>query len=92
MPACVYGVIVLRGGSLLNSRAPSLPSQIKKPLRSKHCGVCGECVAKFDHHCPFVGNCIGADNHRAFLYYLFFLSCCGIGLYSHCMFCMYSTP
>lgn len=46
---------------------------IKKPLRSKHCAVCDRCVAKFDHHCPWVGNCVGAKNHKYFIGYLVFL-------------------
>lgn len=42
-----------------------------QPPRSKHCYDCGKCVLGFDHHCVWLGTCIGEGNHRRFWWYLF---------------------
>ena len=33
--------------------------RLQQPLRTKHCYDCGRCVRTHDHHCPWVGSCVG---------------------------------
>ncbi len=41
-----------------------------KPLRAHHCQICGICVFKMDHHCPWIDNCVGQNNQRYFVLFL----------------------
>lgn len=45
--------------------------EMLRPPRSFHCGQCGVCIEAHDHHCPYVGNCIGYRNLKYFLAFLF---------------------
>ncbi|KAL3535935.1 hypothetical protein ACH5RR_004396 [Cinchona calisaya] len=44
--------------------------KIVRPLRAKHCSTCDRCVEQFDHHCPWVSNCIGKKNKWDFFLFL----------------------
>ncbi|XP_024388352.1 protein S-acyltransferase 10 [Physcomitrium patens] len=43
-----------------------------QPLRTKHCHDCDKCVLRFDHHCVWLGTCVGQKNHRKFWWYIFY--------------------
>ena len=44
-----------------------------RPPKTSHCKYCDSCVEGFDHHCFWIGNCIGKNNYHDFFNFLIIL-------------------
>lgn len=63
-PARRDRTITLRGRTVLVKFCETC--RIWRPPRASHCATCNNCVQRFDHHCPWLGNDIGVRNYRSY--------------------------
>jgi hypothetical protein len=59
---------------LMEVELPCCP-ECRNSLRSTefHCFICGVCVSRYDHHCPWINNCVSGLNIGKFTAFLLLL-------------------
>ena len=63
--------------------------EIIMPRRTRHCSVCNKCVERFDHHCPWISNCVGKGNFAYFYFHILFVFLYVIGSFTASILCKY---
>lgn len=74
---------------LPNGRKYCVTCRLWRYPRAKHCRYCKACVRNFDHHCAWVGTCIGERNHLPFTIFLFFITTLICYILCVCLFVLY---
>ena len=57
-----------------------------RPPRTSHCAICDNCVERFDHHCLWLGTCVGKRNYK---YFYLLISILNISSLFQIGFCLY---
>ncbi|KAM9554297.1 palmitoyltransferase ZDHHC13 [Guaruba guarouba] len=71
-------IVALAEANCLDFRTFCTSCLVRKPLRSVHCLACDSCVARYDQHSLWTGQCIGVGNHCYYLLFLSFLTMTGV--------------
>jgi palmitoyltransferase ZDHHC9/14/18 len=71
-------VIVTRVNGYLLKYNYCYTCHLLRPPRTSHCAECDNCVERFDHHCIWLGNCVGKRNYKYFFLFLLHLNLYGV--------------
>jgi hypothetical protein len=53
--------------TFLSSHSYTCTHSVHQPHHAVHCPDCNVCIAHYDHHCPWMGTCIGGSNMKPFV-------------------------
>eukprot|EP00759_Apiculatamorpha_spiralis_P006721 PhF_6_TR13942/c0_g1_i1/m.22423/K20029/ZDHHC3_7_25; palmitoyltransferase ZDHHC3/7/25 len=57
-----------------------------KPYRGHHCRRCNRCIPRFDHHCSWLGVCVGSGNNKEYFLCMMYSSV----LHTHYYVCLFN--
>ena len=59
---------------------------IYRPPRTSHCAICDNCIERFDHHCIWLGTCVGKRNYKFFYLLIMSLNFTALFQISYCIY------
>ncbi|XP_022740818.1 protein S-acyltransferase 10-like isoform X4 [Durio zibethinus] len=62
--------VIYKKSSMASKTCTCSYCNVEQPPRAKHCHDCDKCVLQFDHHCVWLGTCVGQGNHCKFWWYI----------------------